>query len=104
MPFKLDNYTVRHMGYHIVNFNYTIAGAELAAAKQLRDLGGLILSNLEWDWQVGEYCKKADRNYSYTSRIFPYKSKDIVLPLYKSFGRLRIEYVLQFWSHTWWEI
>ena len=34
----------------------------------------------------------------FISRNFQYKSKDIILPLYKSIVRPHLEYAVQFWS------
>merc|ERR1712074_318314 len=45
-----------------------------------------------------EASKKANRRLGFIARTFEYRSKDIILPLYKSLVRSHLEYVVQCWS------
>jgi hypothetical protein len=98
MPFNVAKCTVMHMGCHNANFNYTMAGDNLAAVNQQKDLGILISDDLKWNAQVQNSYNAAIKQLGFIARNFTYKSKDIVLPLYKSIIRPHLEYAVQFWS------
>lgn len=77
------------------NFNYNIEGILLAAINQQQDLTVLISSNLEWDVQVNDSCKKANRYLGYISGNFRYFPK---IQYCRSCTAPHLEYVVQFWS------
>ena len=70
MPFNVAKCTVMHMGCHNFNFNYKMAGSDLATVDQQRDLGILISRDLKWDAQVKESYKIASRNLGFISPNF----------------------------------
>ena len=98
MQFNPDKCTVIHFGCHNPNNEYQIEGKTLKSVTQQRDLGIIINKDLKWEKQVEKSCKKANRVLGYISRNFRYKSKDIVLQLYKTLARPHLEYGVQFWS------
>ena len=57
-----------------------------------RGLGILISSDLRWDHQVKESCKKASKVLGMIARNFMYKTRNIILPFYKTLKRPHLEY------------
>ena len=65
-----------------------------------RDLGILISSDLRWDHQVNESCQKASKVLGMIAQKFMYKTRNIILPLYKTLIRPHLKYGVQFWDTT----
>ena len=98
LDFNINKCKVLQVGCNNVNYVYTLQGRPLEATSQEKDLGVIVSSDLKNHSQCAEQCKKANRMLGYISRKFDYKSKDIILPLYKSLVRPHLEYAVQFWS------
>ena len=62
-----------------------------------KDLGVLINKDLKFGKQCAEAVKKANKTLGFIARNFEYKSKNIILPLYKTLVRPHLEYAVQFW-------
>ena len=63
-----------------------------------KDLGIMITSDLKSAAQVVEASKKANRALGMISRTIKYKSKSVLLSLYKSLVRPHLEYCTPVWS------
>ena len=100
MPFNTTKCTVMHLGCHNTHHAYTMDGSPITQVDLQRDLGVLISSDLKWDHQVDECYKRANKVLGMISRNFVYKSRDIILPLYKALVRPHLEYAVQFWAPT----
>ena len=74
-----------------------MSGVNLEAVDCHKDLGVIISKNLKFDKQCKEACRRANMNLGFIARNFEFKSKKIVLPLYKSIVRPHLEYAIQFW-------
>ena len=70
----------------------------LQEVSEEKDLGILITSDLKSAAQVMEACKKANRALGMISRTINYKSKSVLLSLYKSSVRPHLEYCTPVWS------
>ena len=75
-------------------------GNQISPVSLQRDLGILFSSDLRWDKQVNESCKKASKVLGMIARNFTYKTRNIILPLYKTLIRPHLEYGVQFWGIT----
>ncbi len=64
----------------------------------VKDLGVTITSNLKFSQQCKEAAGKVNSMLGFIKRIFSFKNKDIILPLYNSLVRPHLEYAVQFWS------
>ena len=92
MPFNTSKCTVMHLGCHNCNHQYAMDGNQITSVSLQRDLGILISSDLRWDHQVNESCKKANKVLGMIARNFTYKTRNIILPLYKTLIRPHLEY------------
>ena len=61
MPFNTSKCTVMHLGCHNRNHQYAMDGNQITSVSLQRNLGILISSDLRWDHQVNESCKKASK-------------------------------------------
>ena len=61
-------------------------------------MGVIVNDKLKFNSQCVAASKKANKILEFISRAFDYKSKDIIIPLYKSLVRPHLEYAIQFWS------
>ena len=98
MNFNIDKCAVMHIGHNNIQHAYTIANHELIATEEQRDLGITITRDLKWQKQSEKSCKTANRVPGFIARNFNYKSKELMLPLYKSIVRPNLEYAVEFWS------
>ncbi|MCQ7056700.1 reverse transcriptase domain-containing protein, partial [Clostridioides difficile] len=98
MNFNVEKCKVIHIGHNNINFPYTIDNRPLKVVSEEKDLGVIVSSDLKFHKQCVEQCKKANRILGFIFRHFEYKSKDIILQLYKSLVRPHLEYAVQFWS------
>ena len=67
------------------------------SVREEKDLGVIVTNTLKFDRQCAESYKTANKVLGFIYRNFEYKSKDIILPLYKSLVRPHLEYAVQFW-------
>ena len=75
-----------------------MANQQLIATEEQRDLGITITTDLKRKKQTEKSCKTANRVLGLIARNFNYKSRELMLPLYKSLVRPHLEYADQFWS------
>ncbi len=77
-------------------------GGKLECAQCVKDLGITITSSLKFFEQFKDAAGKVNWMLGFINRDFPFKDKDIILPLYISLVRPHLEYAVQFLSphHT----
>src|SRR5215469_12287375 len=98
MNYNADKCKIIHFGSRNEGHNYFIEGSILQAANEEKDLGVTVDSTLKLSKQCAEAVKKANKMLGYIARNFEYKSKNVILPLYKSLVRPHLEYAVQLWS------
>ena len=98
MEFNIDKCKVIQAGSANVNFQYKMNGVNLESVNSHKDLGIHISNNLKVEKQCKEAYKNANMQLGFIKRNFQYKSKDIILPLYKSIVRPHLEYAVQAWT------
>ena len=98
MPFNLSKCKVMHIGYRNPKVDYVLQGQTLEETDSEVHLGIVITSDLKPSRQCIEAEKKAQKILGYIKRQFGYRNKEIVLSLYNSLVRPRLEYAVQFWS------
>src|SRR5215469_14723869 len=98
MNFNADKCKIIHFGSRNEGHNYFIEGSILQAASQEKYLGVTVDNTLKFSKQCAEAVKKANKMFGYIARNFEYKSKNIILPLYKSLVRPHLECAVQLWS------
>ncbi|KAF2356187.1 Reverse transcriptase domain [Trinorchestia longiramus] len=100
MSFNIEKCSVMHVGVNNRHFQHTMYNIFIETIQQQRDLGVIVTENLKHDKQVEKSVKNASRFLGFIARNFEYKSKNIILPLYKALVRPHLEYAVQLWSLT----
>ena len=97
MLFNADKCKVRHFGNNNAKENYSINNTVLKVVEEEKDLGIIVQNNLKVSEQCSRSVKTANRVRGMISKIFQKKSKEIIIPLYKSLVRPHLEYCIQAW-------
>ncbi len=102
MPINVNKCHILHVGTRNKKFYYEINGVKLDSIQCTEDLGVSIASSLKFFQQCKDATSKASRRRGFINRNFSFKNTDIILPLYISLVRPRLEYAMQFWlpHHT----
>ncbi len=70
---------------------------KLESIQCVKDLGVTIALNLKLSLHCKEAVCKAKGMLGFINKIFFFKNKDVILPMYISLVRPHLEYVVQFW-------
>ena len=88
-----------HIEHNNIQGNYNMSDQQLLTTDQQRDLGIIIIiKDLKWQKQTEKRCKTANRVLGFIAGDFTYKSKELILPLYKFIVRPHLEHAAQFLS------
>jgi hypothetical protein len=98
MSFNVDKCKIVHAGYNNPQASYFMNGTQLNPVNEEKDLGITMHKSLSVSRQCAEAAKKGNRAVGQIKRTISNKSKDIVVPLYKSLVRPHLEYCVQAWS------
>jgi ribonuclease P/MRP protein subunit RPP40 len=98
MSFNINKCQVLHMGNKNKNFTYKLQGVDVVNAIDVGDLGVLVTKEFKMGTQCAAASNKANRMLGYLKRSICSRSKEVILPLYKSLVRPHLEYAVQFWS------
>jgi hypothetical protein len=98
MSFNVEKCSVMHVGKNNQHFQYSMNNVIMESVEQQRDLGVIITNDLKHEKQVEKSVKNASRMLGFIARTFEYKSKNIMIPLYKALVRPHLEYAVQLWS------
>jgi len=98
MLFNTDKCKVLHFCFNNSHIDYSMDGVKLQLVKEENDLGVTVSANMKWERQCIEAVKKANKMLGLIIRKFQDKSKDTVMPLYKSLVRPHQEHCCQLWS------
>ena len=97
MRYNTDKCGVMHVGYHNPHHAYHMGSAALKETIEEKDLGVWVHKTLKVSTQCAAAAKKANRVLGMIKRNFEYKSRDIILKLYKSLVRPHLDYCMQAW-------
>ena len=78
--------------------DYYLNGEKLQHATVQRDLGVLVHESQKLSLQVQQVIKKANGMLAFIARGMEYKSREVMLQLYRVLVRPHLEYCVQFWS------
>ena len=87
-------YGLMHIGRHNPNHKYQIGGVEMTETREEKDLGVWIGSDLKPVAQCERAAKAANAALGLITRCFHYRTKSVLLPLYKTFVRPKLEYAM----------
>jgi hypothetical protein len=97
MLFNVEKCKVMHMGYNNRQAEYRMDEGGLQAICEELDLGVVVQSNLKCAGQCAKVVKAANRVLGMIKRTFGNFSKHIIVKLYKSLVRPKLEYAVQAW-------
>jgi ribonuclease P/MRP protein subunit RPP40 len=97
MSFNLDKCTVMHLGSKNPQCEYKMGNNILKKSKQERDLGVIMDSSGKSTEQCIMAVKKANTILGMIKRNIIFKSKDVIVRLYKALVRPKLEYCIQAW-------
>ena len=98
MRFNIDKCSVLHFGFSNNSFDLTLGSKLLGVHESERDLGVMVQNNLKVNKQCCKAANKANRKLGVVKRGFRNKTREIMLPLYKSIVRPHLDYCIQAWS------
>ena len=84
MKFNVDKCKVMHFGSRNNTYDFSMDNSVIQVVSEEKDLEVIVNKSLKSSHQCASAVKKANRALSFIARNFEYKSKNIVLPLYKS--------------------
>ena len=91
-------FTILHFGHNNGQVHYAMDGNILESIEEEQALGVIIQSNHNVDKQFAKAARTANSILGLIRRSFINKGVDIILPLYKSLVRPKLEYCVQDWS------
>ena len=98
MEFNVEKCKVMHVGRKNLRFEYQINGVKLETVEVERDLGVMISSDMKPTSQCEKAAKGANAALGMITRSFHYRSKDTLIPLYKTFVRPKMEFSVAAWA------
>ena len=97
MLFNVEKCKVMHLGTNNPKQAYSIDDKSIAVVDEEKDLGVIIQNDLKVSKQCSKVVKTANQILGMINRTFENKSKEVMLPLYKSLVRPHLEYCVQVW-------
>ena len=94
---NIDKCKTLHSGSGNLQELYNMEGRSLEVVHEERDLGIMITKDLKCSKQCLNAANAANKILRMNKRIFTCKSEDIILQLYKTLVRPRLEYCIQSW-------
>jgi hypothetical protein len=98
MMFNTDKCTVMHMGKNNKGAEYKLGAAVIQTSNRERDLGVIIDRTGKSTEQCVLAVKKANSVLGMIKRNINFKSKNVMVRLYKALVRPRLEFCVQAWS------
>jgi hypothetical protein len=97
MLFNVDKCTVLHMGYNNKEYDYKLGNNLIRSSTTERDLGVVIDRTGKSSGQCILAARKANIVLGMIKRNISFKSKDVIVRLYKALVRPRLEFCVQAW-------
>ena len=94
MNFNVDKCYVMHIRHNNMQGNYNMSNQQLRTTDEQRDLGIIITKDLKWQKQAEKSFATANRVLGFISRNFRSKTKELILPLYKSLVCAHLEHAV----------
>ncbi|KAF7248244.1 LINE-1 retrotransposable element ORF2 protein [Varanus komodoensis] len=98
MAFNVDKCKVLHLGHRNRCHKYRLGDKWLESSTCERDLGVLVDCRLNMSQQCDAVVKRANATLGCIARSVPFKSREVLLPLYTTLVRPQLEYRVQFWA------
>lgn len=98
MQFNVEKCSVLHLGYKNRHLKYKLGNCDLQGTDRETDLGVLVDKTLKFSEQCKTAAKSANSTLGIIRRHIQSRKKDIILRLYKTLVRPKLEYCAQAWS------
>ena len=72
--------------------------SKLESVNEEKDLGIIVSDDLKWEKHCSAAVTKSNRIPGMIKQNFTDRSKEVIIPLYKSLARLHLEYCCQIWN------
>ena len=97
MQFNQSKCKILHLGKNNPRFKYTMNGSPIAEVESEKDLGVWFDSSMKPSLQCEQAAKDANRVLSLIAKSFHYRTKNTLVPLYKSLARPKLEFAVAAW-------
>ena len=98
LQFNEEKCKVMHVGRTNAGYQYHLGSSQLMETQKEKDLGVLVTPDLKSSAQVAKAAASANSVLGRIKRTFSCLDKEVLLPLYKSVVRPRLEFAVQAWS------
>uniref|UniRef100_A0A4W3J4I1 Reverse transcriptase domain-containing protein n=1 Tax=Callorhinchus milii TaxID=7868 RepID=A0A4W3J4I1_CALMI len=98
MEYNVGKCEVIHQGSKNRKTDYFLEGERLDSVSVQRDLGVLAHQSQKVSMQVQQATRKANGILAFIAKGLEYKSREVLLQVYKALVRPHLEYYVQFWS------
>jgi hypothetical protein len=98
MLFNADKCVVMHFGFNNKREEMKLGDKVLGVIKEEKDLGVVMQDDLKVDRQCNRAASKANTMLGMIKRNFTCKSKEVIIPLYKTLVRPHMDYCVQAWK------
>ena len=102
MEFNVDKCKIMHLGRKNPRHKYFMNGAELSVTEEERDLGIWTENSLKPGLQCSKAASSANRILGLILKSFHYRTKQTLVPLYKTLVRPKLEFGAAAWN-PWYE-
>ena len=97
MVFNAEKCKVLHLGRKNQRFEYMMDGKRIQAVEEEKDLGVWVSDTMKPSIQCERAARDANAALGMIMRSFHYRTKDILIPLYKTFVRPKLEFAVSAW-------
>ena len=97
MEFNADKCKVMHLGRRNRRYEYVMDGKKIEAVEEEKDLGVWFGSNMKPTIQCEKAAKEANKALGMITRAFHYRTREVMVPLYKAFVRPKMEHAVSVW-------
>jgi len=95
MMFNVKKYKVMNIGFKNREEDYALNGIPLGTIIEEKDLGVIIFPDLKVGKEYNKAASKGNQSLGMIKRSFSSRSKDIIIPLYKSLVGPHLDYCVQ---------
>ena len=97
MEFNKNKCKIMHVGNKNKKAHYFMGGEQIQSVEQEKDLGVIITNDIKVSNQCIKAAASANRTLGMIKRTFTSRSRNIIVPLYKSLIRPHLEFCIQAW-------
>ena len=98
MQYNVDKCEIIHFGGKNRKEDYYLNGGSLGKGEVQCDLGVMVEQSLKVGILVQQAVRKANGMLAFIARGFEFRSKNVLLQLYRALVKPHLEYCVQFWS------